>query len=83
MPEQICTDSLARILHRGERTALRKFILYPGDYHAPSRWPRIGVPSLRSLVAKRLLVEGERGVFGPTFKLTALGDEVVKKISAE
>jgi len=43
---------------------------------------RVGMPSLHSLVEKQLLIEGEKGIFGPTFKLTKLGDEVARKIGA-
>lgn len=57
----------------GERNALRRFCRSKRGFEAPSRWGRIGVASLRSLVEKGLAIEGPRGVFGPTFGLTEAG----------
>jgi len=62
----------------GERNALRKFCRTGRAFDAPSRWRRIGVASVRSLVAKGLAVEGPMSVFGPTFKLTEAGCEIVE-----
>ena len=60
-------------LNRGERNALRRFSRGDRGYRAVSKWKGIGLPSMRSLVAKGLLVEGQSGIYGPTFKLTDIG----------
>ena len=64
----------------GERNALRKFCLTGHGFEAPSRWGRIGVASVRALVAKGLAVEGPASVYGPTFKLTEAGRRMLERI---
>ncbi len=61
------------ILNRGEKNALRRFSRDNHGYQAVSKWKGIGLPSMRSLCEKGLVVEGQSGIFGPTFKLTPLG----------
>lgn len=63
------------ILNRGERNALKRFPLDNRGYQAVSKWKGIGLPSMRSLVEKGLVVEGPSGIYGETFKLTGLGME--------
>ena len=48
-------------LNRGEKNALRRFSRDSGSYQAVSKWKGIGLPSMRSLVEKGLVVE--RGGF--------------------
>ena len=60
-------------LNRGEKNALRRFSRDNRGYQAVSKWKGIGLPSMRSLVEKGLVVEGPSGIYGPTFKLTVLG----------
>jgi hypothetical protein len=67
-------------LNRGERNALGMFRRHSAEFVAVSRWPRIGLPSLRSLVSKGLAVEGPSGTYGPTFRLTGLGREVADQL---
>jgi len=64
----------------GERNALRKFCRTGHGFEAPSRWGRIGVASVRSLVGKGLAVEGPASVYGPTFKLTEAGRRMLERI---
>lgn len=61
------------ILNRGEKNALRRFSRENSGYQAVSKWKGIGLPSMRSLAEKGLVVEGPSGIYGPTFKLTTLG----------
>lgn len=61
------------ILNRGEKNALRRFSQEDNGYQAVSKWKGIGLPSMRSLADKGLVVEGPSGIYGPTFKLTTLG----------
>lgn len=61
------------ILNRGEKNALRRFSRDNQGYQAVSKWKGIGLPSMRLLCEKGLVVEGPSGIFGPTFKLTPLG----------
>jgi len=61
------------ILNRGEKNALRRFSQDDDGYQAVSKWKGIGLPSMRSLAEKGLVVEGPSGIYGPTFKLTTLG----------
>jgi hypothetical protein len=51
---------------------MRRFSAF-ASFEAPSKHPRIGLPSLRSLVMRGFAVEGEPGIFGPVFKLTDRG----------
>src|SRR5690554_3408219 len=67
------TTGGAMILNRGEKNALRRFSREKRGYQAVSKWKGIGLPSMRSLLAKGLVAEGPSGIFGPTFKLTTLG----------
>lgn len=60
-------------LNRGEKNALRRFSRDNHGYQAVSKWKGIGLPSMRLLCEKGLVVEGQSGIFGPTFKLTPLG----------
>ena len=61
------------ILNRGEKNALRRFSQDNNGYQAVSKWKGIGLPSMRLLAEKGLVVEGPSGIYGPTFKLTTLG----------
>ena len=69
-------------LNRGERNALRIFLNF-ASFEAPSKHPRIGLVSLRSLVLRGLAEEGPPGIFGPVFKLTEKGRGVVVRPSLE
>lgn len=78
----LCFQEILASLHRGERSALRKFSRCAGRFEAPSKWSRTGVASLDTLVVKGLLIEGETGIYGRTFRLSELGEEVVDRLEA-
>jgi hypothetical protein len=67
-------------LHRGERNALRVLARFD-EPEAPSKFHRISVESMRSLVTKGLVLEGPAGIFGPTFKLSAAGRQIAEELA--
>ena len=78
----LCFGEILTSLHRGERSALWKFAGRAGRFEAPSKWSRIGLASLDTLVEKGLLIEGQTGIYGRTFKLSELGEVIVDMLES-
>jgi hypothetical protein len=66
-------------LHQGERNALRQFARF-SDFQPVSKQMRVGCASMHSLVSKGFALEGPRGIYGLTFKLTAAGKDAAMQM---